>query len=169
MLEMSTVEKLIIFFVHKAEGYITKTKLVNFLYLADLSAVKWTENQLTNLEWHYHQSGPWSKEIDRALDQLSQNEVLRIVHKGNSISFQPTANCPEVEDLQFSKGLELMLRNIQKKWRGTSADETKALLDYVSETEPIISCRTKQSSKEDTPLNLHLEYEKMIKELGVRR
>ncbi|AFZ45140.1 hypothetical protein PCC7418_3016 [Halothece sp. PCC 7418] len=164
---MSMLEKLIIFFVCKTKGYITKTQLVKFLYLADLSAVKWTEKQLTDLKWRYYQYGPWNEEIDRALDQLSQDEVLKIVQQGNGVFIQPSVNCPEMKDLQFSKGLELMLRNIQKEWAGLSADKMSALLKYVYQTEPMISAQAKHSPEEKAPLNLHLEHEKVREELGV--
>lgn len=42
------LEQLILYFVCKTKGHITKTQLVKFLYLADLYSVKWTGQQLTD-------------------------------------------------------------------------------------------------------------------------
>jgi len=47
------LEQLIKYFVYKTKGYITKTQLVKFIYLADLYAVKWTGKQLTDLNRRY--------------------------------------------------------------------------------------------------------------------
>lgn len=55
------LEQLILYFVCKTKGRITKTQLVKFLYLADLYSVKWTEHQLTELDWYYYNHGPWDQ------------------------------------------------------------------------------------------------------------
>ncbi len=65
------LEQLILYFVCKTKGYITKTQLVKFLYLADLYSVKWTKKQLTDLDWCYYLRGPWNQEIDTTLEKLN--------------------------------------------------------------------------------------------------
>lgn len=160
------LEKLIIFFVRKTKGYILKTQLVNFLYLADLAAVKWTETQLTNLDWRYYHYGPWNEEIDRTLKQLYQEGILTETKQENAVSIQATENCPEIKDLNFSKGLELMLRNIQKEWAGLNSERMEALMNFVYQTEPMIEARSHHTPEEKAPLNLYLEHEKVVAELG---
>jgi len=159
------LEKLIVFFVGKTKGYITKTQLVKFLYLADLAAVKWTEKQLTDLDWRYYKYGPWNEEIDLALDQLCADNILKIIERGNIILIQPAANCPELKNFNLTKGLELMLDNIRHEWAG--ANKVKSLLEYVYSTEPMIDAQRKHDWTEQAPLNLYLEHEKVCKELGV--
>ncbi|WP_197671685.1 hypothetical protein [Geminocystis sp. NIES-3708] len=57
-MNLSMLEKLIVFFVCKIKGNITKTQLLKFLYLADLGAVKWQDKQLTDVDWRYYLNGP---------------------------------------------------------------------------------------------------------------
>ncbi|AFZ51981.1 hypothetical protein Dacsa_3493 [Dactylococcopsis salina PCC 8305] len=166
-MNLSMLEKLIVFFVRKTKGYITKTQLVKFLYLADLAAVKWTEKQLTDLDWLYYQYGPWNEEIDLALDGFYQNEVLTQSKLGNAVVIQPTENCPEIKHLGFSKRLELMLRNIQKEWAGLNSQKIAELLDFVYQTEPMIVAKSRHTPEEKVSLNLYLEHEKVREELGV--
>ena len=160
------LEKLIIFFVCKTKGYITKTQLVKFLYLADLAAVKWTETQLTDLDWRYYHYGPWHEEIDRTLEKLYQEGILKESKQGNRVSIQPTEKSPQIQDLKLSKGLELMLRNIQKEWAGLDAKKINDLMDFVYKTEPMIEARSKYKPEEKAPLNLYLEHQKIVAELG---
>lgn len=166
-MNLSMLEKLIIYFVCKTNGYITKTQLVKFLYLADLAAVKWTENQLTDLDWLYYKHGPWNEETDRTLAQLYQGHILKSSQQGDAILIQPAENCPDIKALQLSKGLELMLRNIQKEWAGLNTDKIKGLLDYVYQTEPMIEAKANHTPEEKAPLNLHLEHKKVLAELGI--
>jgi hypothetical protein len=159
------LEKLIVFFVRKTKGYITKTQLVKFLYLADLAAVKWTEKQLTDLDWRYYKYGPWNEAIDLALDRLCADNILKIIEQGNIILIQPAANCPELKSFNLTKGLELMLDNIRHEWAG--ANKVNSLLEYVYSTEPMVDAQRKHDGTEQAPLNLYLEHEKVCKELGV--
>jgi len=166
-MNLSMLEKLIIYFVCKTKGYITKIQLVKFLYLADLAAVKWTEKQLTDLDWRYYKYGPWNEDIDRALVELRQGDILQLGEQGSAVLVQPAENCPDIKALQLSKGLELMLRNIQKEWAGLNTDKLNGLLEYVYQTEPMLEAKAKHTPEEKAPLNLYLEHEKVLAELGV--
>ncbi|MDB9311694.1 DUF4065 domain-containing protein [Spirulina sp. CS-785/01] len=166
-MNLSMLEKVMIYFVCKTKGYITKPQLVKFLYLADLAAVKWTEQQLTDLDWRYCQYGPWNEDIDRTLVELRYGDIFKLSEQGNAILIQPGENCPEIKALRLSKGLELMLRNIQKEWAGLNADKFSGLLEYVYQTEPMVEAKAKHTPEEKAPLNLYLEHEKVLAELGV--
>jgi len=163
-MEISMLEKLILFFVGKSKGHITKTQLVKFLYLTDLYAVKWTEKQLTDLDWRYYRFGPWSEDIDSCLTNLYTKRVLGEVQNNQAVLIEPRENCPDVDDLGFSKGLELMLRNIRKAWIGAKLDD---LLAYVYQTEPMLEAKENHKPEEKAHLNLFLEHEKVVAELGV--
>ncbi|MEA5479085.1 type II toxin-antitoxin system antitoxin SocA domain-containing protein [Pseudanabaena galeata UHCC 0370] len=163
-METSMLEKLILFFVCKSKGYITKTQLVKFLYLADLYSVKWTKKQLTNLDWRYYRFGPWSEDIDSCLKDLYTQGVLGEVQNNQAVLIEPRENCPDVDGLRFSKGLELMLRNIRKEWIGAKLDD---LLAYVYQTEPMLEAKEHHQPEDMAHLNLFLEHEKIVAELGV--
>jgi hypothetical protein len=71
------VDQLIKYFVYETKGFITKTQLVKFIYLADLYAVKWTGKQLTDLDWCYYHYGPWNEEIDTALARMEGVDIFQ--------------------------------------------------------------------------------------------
>ncbi len=160
------LEKLILYFVEKTKGYITKTQLVKFLYLADLYAVKWTGKQLTELDWRFYKHGPWHEEIDAVLNSLKQNNQLCEVSSGNTRLIKLT-NINYPGDFQFSESLELMLDNIRKEWAGAGNDKFNDLLNYVYQTEPMKEAISKYKPEQKAQLNLQLEREKLLLELGV--
>jgi hypothetical protein len=164
-MNLSMLEKLIVFFVCKTKGNITKTQLVKFLYLADLGAVKWQDKQLTDLDWRYYLNGPWSEDIDKALDKFYQLGFLQEVVKDKAKIIQPTDICPNPKSFGFSKGLELRLNNIVYEWAG--ANKLDELLEYVYQTEPMIDAQQHHNKEEKARLNLGLESEKLVELLGV--
>lgn len=161
---MSMLEKLIVYFVRESDECIKKTQLVKFLYLADLYSVKWTEKQLTDLDWVYYLRGPWDQEIDEVLCELRNQEILDVSRQGSSHLIKPNRYCPSLDSLQLSQGLKLMLRNIRKEWIDA---ELAKLLEYVYQTEPMLEAKKYHKPKEKAKLNLQLEREKLIAELGV--
>lgn len=166
-MDLSMLEKLILFFVFKTKGYITKTQLVKFLYLADLYAVKWTEKQLTDLDWRYYRYGPWSEKIDPAVDFLCKKNIIRLVKKDDATLIQPVNENLTIKRLDFPKGLELMLRNIQKEWASLTTEKINDLLDFVYQTQPMIEAKTNHTPEEKALLDLSLEHQKLIEQLGV--
>jgi hypothetical protein len=157
------LEQLILYFVCKTKGHITKTQLVKFLYLSDLYSVKWTEKQLTELDWCYYTHGPWEKGIDAALD--SMREIICSTQKGDATMIGLKDESLFKANFGFSLGLELMLENIRKEWAGSG--KLPELLEYVYSTAPMIEAKSKFSPEAQAPLNLHLERESMLAELGV--
>jgi len=157
------LERLILYFVCKTKGHITKTQLVKFLYLADLYSVKWTGEQLTNLDWCYYLRGPWHQDIDAALESI---EVLSVQPDGEASLITAKDGSLYTADFDFSKGLKLMLDNIRKEWAGSGADKFQELMDFVYETAPMLEAKSKYTAKDKAPLNLQLEREKLLAELG---
>ena len=125
------LDKLIKYFVYATKGYITKTQLIKFLYLADLYSVKWTGQQLTELDWCYYNFGPWNQDIDTPLS------------------------------------LRLVLDNIRREWAGAGQEKLKALLEYVYSTAPMLAVKDTHKPEEKIKLNLLVEREKLISELGL--
>lgn len=164
-MKLSMLEKLIAYFVYKTKGHIIKTQLVKFLYLADLGSVKWQDRQLTDIDWRYYLQGPWSEDIDNALNKLYQANLLQEVPKGQTVFIQPTALCPNPNTFGFSRGLTLRLDNIRYEWVG--ANKLDELLEYVYQTEPMLEVQQRHEKEGKALLNLHLESDKLTELLGV--
>lgn len=137
------LEKIITYFVNRTEGNITKTQLIYFLYLVDLGAVKWQEKQITDLEWCYYYSGPYSDGINTAIDNL----IL----------------IDNITEYNFPKGLELRLDNIVREWQNSEVSELRF---YIYNTEPLKFAIAQHKPRDKTKLNLSLEHDKLVRELG---
>lgn len=157
------LEQLILYFVCKTKGHITKTQLVKFLYLADLYSVKWTGKQLTELSWCYYTHGPWEKGIDTAL--TSMQKIIGLRKEGNAVMVEISEPSLLNAEFDFPLSLVLMLDNIRKEWAGSG--KLTELLEHVYSTAPMIEAKNKFVSSEKGLLNLSLEREKMLEELGV--
>ena len=161
----SMLEKLILYFVYQTKGHITKTQLVKFLYLADLYSVKWTGKKLTDLDWYFYHHGPWHDDIDAALVHLNGQVIQK--EEGKSILIQMGTAPLDLHSLGISQGLYLMLDNIRREWAGSSTEKIEELLKYVYATAPILAVKDKHERSERVPLNLALERELLLEELGV--
>lgn len=160
------LDKLIKYFVYATKGYITKTQLIKFLYLADLYSVKWTGQQLTELDWCYYNFGPWNQDIDTALKQMNGKEIIQ-ESQGDTVFIKLGADATKVEDLQLPLSLRLVLDNIRREWAGAGQEKLKALLEYVYSTAPMLAVKDTHKPEEKIKLNLLVEREKLISELGL--
>ena len=160
------LQELIKYFVSKTKGYITKTQLVKFLYLADLYSVKWTGKQLTELDWYYYHFGPWHESIDIALNQMEGKEIFQQEFETGTILIKPATEHSESDDSELPVGVKLMLDNIRREWAGITQDKQKQLLDYVYNTAPMLEVKDSHKPEEKVRLNLQKEREELISELG---
>jgi uncharacterized phage-associated protein len=158
------LEQLIKYFVYKTKGHITKTQLVNFLYLADLYTVKWTGKQLTELNWCYYRHSPWHEDIDTALSQMDGKEIAQKA-EGRITFIRLGIEADLTTDINLPLGLKLMLDNIRREW--ASAAKFEQLLDYVHNTAPMLEMRQIHKAEEKVKLNLNAEREKLVRELGL--
>jgi len=159
------LETIIKYFVYATKGYITKTQLIKFVYLADLYSVKWTGKQLTELNWLYYHYGPWNEDIDVALNQMNGKEISQEL-QGETIFIKLGVSSGNVDDLGLPLGLKLMLDNIRREWAGAGQDKLNQLLDYVYSTAPMLEVKDNHKPEEKVRLNLFKEREKLISELG---
>jgi hypothetical protein len=158
------LDKLIKYFVYATKGYITKTQLIKFLYLADLYSVKWTGKQLTDLEWCYYQFGLWNEGIDAALTQMNGKDIIQDDQE-NATYIRPVNADAQVDDLQLPMSLKFVLDNIRREWAG--ANKLNQLLDYVYTTAPMQAVKNTHHPEDKVKLNLHTEREKLVSELGL--
>ncbi|ARV63060.1 hypothetical protein BZZ01_16010 [Nostocales cyanobacterium HT-58-2] len=158
------LDKLIKYFVYATKGYITKTQLIKFLYLADLYSVKWTGNQLTDLDWCYYQFGPWNEGIDSALNQMNGKEIIQ-ESQYNATYIRPVNQAAQADDLDIPLSIKFVLDNIRREWAGS--DKLNQLLDYVYSTAPMMEVKNTHQPEEKVKLNLQAEREKLVSELGL--
>lgn len=150
------LENIIKYFVYATKGYITKTQLIKFLYLADLYSVKWTEKQLTELNWRYYNYGPWNEDIDAALNQMDGKDIS-LELQGETILIKLGVTSGNVDDLELPLGLKLMLDNIRREWAGAGQDKVNQLLDCVYSTAPMLEVKDSHKPEEKVRLNLYSE------------
>lgn len=161
----SMLENLILYFVYQTNGHITKTQLVKFLYLADLYSVKWTGKQLTDLDWYFYNHGPWHEDIDAALTHLNGQIVQK--QEGKATLIQIGTNQIDLHSLEISQGLRLILDNIRREWAGSDPGKIDRLLEYVYSTKPMLAVKDAYQRSDKARLNLALERESLVEELGV--
>ncbi|MFN6519164.1 MAG: type II toxin-antitoxin system antitoxin SocA domain-containing protein [Nostoc sp. CreGUA01] len=159
------LEQLIKYFVYETKGYITKTQLIKFLYLADIYSVKWTQKQLTDLDWCYYYYGPWNENIDAALNQMNGKEIIQ-ESQGDTILLKLGPKAGNVDDLELPLSLKLVLDNIRREWAGAGQDKLSQLLEHVYNTAPMLEVKDTHKPEEKVKLNLQAERDRLIKELG---
>ncbi|MCP2729443.1 type II toxin-antitoxin system antitoxin SocA domain-containing protein [Limnofasciculus baicalensis] len=159
------LENIIKYFVYATKGYITKTQLIKFLYLADLYSVKWTGEQLTDLDWCYYHYGPWNEGIDIALNKMNGKEIYQ-ESQGDTIFIKLGVGSGNVDELELPLALKLILDNIRREWAGSGQDKLNQLLEYVYSTAPMVEVKDSYQPEEKVRLNLYKEREKLISELG---
>ena len=158
------LDKLIKYFVYATKGYITKTQLIKFLYLADLYSIKWTGKQLTDLDWCYYQFGPWNEDIDTALNQMNGKEIIQ-ESQYNATYIKPVNQAAQADDLDIPLSIKFVLDNIRREWAGS--DKLNQLLEYVYNTAPMLEAKNNHRPEEKVKLNLQAEREKLVSELGL--
>lgn len=161
---ITMLDQLIKYFVYETKGYITKTQLVKFIYLADLYAVKWTGKQLTDLDWCYYLYGPWNEDINKTLDRMEGVDVVQET-MNDTIYIKPISLEAMGKSFEFPTGLQLMLNNIKREWAGPN--KLDKLLDYVYSTAPMAEVRNNHDPEKKIRLDLSKEREKLLCELGV--
>jgi len=161
--EDKMLEKLIKIFVYKTKGKITKIQLFKFLYLADLYAVKCTGKQLTNVDWRYYRYGPWTQEIEDALQEMNGREII-LENRGKACLIRVGPGGNQSENLDLPKNLVFMLENIRREWAGVEKDNIDKLLKYVYSTAPMVDIiQQKHEPEEMATLNLRKEREMLLR------
>jgi Protein of unknown function (DUF4065) len=163
---LSMTAKLILFFVVKTKGNITKTQLVKFLYLADLYSVKWLGQQITDLKWIRYRFGPYEEEIDRTLELMKGRQIeIEGANDKNYIIIRMGSEIPSIESLELPVMMQMLLDNIRYQWMGKP---TKELLDFVYATSPMVEAIKQNIHPEQKqPLDLFREQQKLQQELAL--
>jgi len=127
---------------HELEGYVTKTKLLKYLYLFDLEAHRRTGRGITDFDWIFHLYGPWAPQYDRLYTDLVRTDVMRVTpgtRPDLDTEFLSSPRRVELQDVVEDVGLELAFRHIVDDWADRRLGE---MLDYVYfHTEPMLEAK----------------------------
>lgn len=123
--------KAIISFVTEKESYVTKTKLLKYLYLIDIEYYRMHDKTLTGFNWIYYHYGPWAHEYEKIYEDMAAKEELRIdlsVRPDLETQFLTTEEYVELEEALEDSELKSEAERILERW----ADEPLGkILDYV--------------------------------------
>src|SRR5882724_4327514 len=61
------------------EGYVTKTKLVKYLYLFDVEHFRRTGRTFTGFSWLFHLYGPWAREFEDLYSRMRSDDPTLIL------------------------------------------------------------------------------------------
>ena len=125
--------------VREREGFVTKTKLVKYLYLLDVEAYRHTGRTVTGFRWFFHLYGPWAREFEDLYASLRSRNAIEIsggTRADLDTEFVMTSRQVELGDLIADPTLELAVRHAIDRWADRRTGE---LLDYVYfHTEPML-------------------------------
>jgi len=125
--------------VHDKEGYVTKTKLIKYLYLIDVEFYRRHKRTFTGFNWVFYDFGPWSYEYNEVFDEMSKSPLFRI-KEGNHLQYDTQfILCTEREEFDaiFDEvSDEHTTKRIVDKW---ALEHLNNLLNYVYfKTEPMV-------------------------------
>lgn len=120
--------------VKEKEGYLTKTKLIKYLYLIDIEYYKKFGTTFSGYNWIFYEFGPWAYEYNGTFQQMQEHHNFRFSGQGEAVFI----SCYERESLESvfdSIDLESKARRIIDRW---AAEPLGELLNYVYfDTDPM--------------------------------
>lgn len=114
-----------------------KTRLIKFLYLAEVEYCREMRNRLTDLKWVFHYYGPYAFELESILSEREFERVdLKTQNDQDVILFKVAESLSPYAHKVDAK-LSLIIKKIVGQWIDRPLAE---LLDYVYfETEPMLA------------------------------
>ena len=142
---MEKLEAAIEYVLRKSRRRLTRTEIVKYLYLADLSHFERYGRTLTGLDYSYYYYGPFNRDILNALERMDGKSIRETSHVADDGSeyylYEPVGRIPSSDAL--SKEERAILNSVIVKWRGRPLRE---LLKYVyDKTEPMRKARPGES------------------------
>lgn len=112
---------------------LSKARLTKMVYLADWESCLRFGKQLTDIQWYFHNFGPYVDDVLIAAEQSSELHVVRTENiYGDAkqiIKARPRANAPEL-----SRDVENILDDVMSKTKGLYWSD---FIRYVYATKPI--------------------------------
>ena len=123
--------KAIVSFVTEKDGYVTKTKLLKYLYLIDIEYYRFFRCTFTGFNWIYYHYGPWAKEYEEIYENMIKTGELRVTQGSRpDLETQFISTEEKVDPEGLFKGIELQIaiRRLLTRW---SDEPLGRMLDYV--------------------------------------
>lgn len=102
------------------DGRITKTKLAKLVYLADFNWFYETKRSMTGASYRCIARGPVADDYFRALDEMSEDEIIAIESKGSALMISIAEN---VDNNELTEQEDRLIFEICQKWRGKPTSE----------------------------------------------
>lgn len=124
--------------IRQHHGNPTKTKVLKFLYLADIEHFRDTGSTLTSIRWVFHFYGPWFDQYEAALEELAKQRVIELkpwkADRAEGVTIAPNAEA-SLDGLGLSFSAELAIKECVELW---AAEPLGELLNHVYfHTEPM--------------------------------
>ena len=121
-------------------GYVNNTKLVKYLYLFDVAAVRRRGETLTGFGWIFYHYGPGTPEFEDLYRELRTSGAIT-VRPGDradiETEFLSAPVTVDLGDIVEDTTLEFMLKHIVDEWADVRLGE---MLDFVYfHTEPMLN------------------------------
>ena len=117
-------------------GDVGKTALVKLVYLIDVEYYRGYEKSATGLRWKFHHYGPYSAELESAINNNRFVEMFG--GRGSRYRFSKSEDWREIHrnyTTQFTVSVRRVVDNVIRQW---GLEPLETLLDYVYfETEPM--------------------------------
>lgn len=140
------MNELIIALLNESDNGLTKTSIIKFVYLLDYYSAELTngDSTLTELEWRFHKFGPYSYELDEAINSFEHNPQFSFSpvetngHTFKLINSNIPSKKPLLVDLEIHSRVIRKILNDIKKFQF----DLKGLLNFVYfSTEPMTDAK----------------------------
>jgi hypothetical protein len=148
----------ILTFVKERDGFVTKTKLLKYLYLIDIEHYRAEGQLLTGFRWKFYKYGPWASEYDPFYSRLQRQGAIAVepgTRPDLDTEFLEPKEEVELEDVFGNASERMRVRQILDTWAARPLGE---MLDHVYfQTEPM------EEAKRDE----HLNFERINRYIGL--
>lgn len=136
--QLTRLIQAILSFVKEREGFVTKTKLLKYLYLIDIEHYRLTGQILTGFRWKFYKYGPWASEYDPFYAHLQQRGAVAVrpgTRMDLDTEFLQTEEEVELQDIFPNDNERRRMRQVLETWAARPLGE---MLDHVYfHTEPM--------------------------------
>ncbi len=140
-IDLSNLILSIVSYVIDRGGYVTKTKLIKFLYLIDVEYYRKNRIKLTDFDWIFYKFGPYTNQFEDVYSNLSRGDINIERKVGNEYDADiiSTPIKYDLNEVVTDPSTSLMIKKILNRW---AKERLSKLLDFVYfETEPMENAR----------------------------
>lgn len=144
MPNFNKLDQAIIYLIDRLHS-LTRTKLVKFLYLTDISHYKKFKKPLTNVKYYSYHYGPFSEEVLKSIEKLNPYEIEelhRISNEGREYYTYSLGRNSRIGELDLTRGEKQCLDQVTDTYGKMDLDD---LLKHVYNTSQYRNCKKGQT------------------------